>query len=339
MSPVGTQWALDVVDAAYRMAAGPADWLQEVVDAARVNLDAGLGLTGSAFEWRDGQLHFLALVHAGNLPPGACAIFLQGAAHLSEEERQIAYGPAPGPLERFGDLMRRTLPQHASKATACADDVRATGIVDFVGACGFDGTRRGYVLAAPHAHPNDLRGGDVAVWRRVRPHLLAGLRLHTSDAPGEAVLEAGGRVVHAEGAARSPGARAALREASVRIDRARSTGGRRDPEAALMDWQGLVSGRWSLVDRFDTDGRRYIIARRNDPALGTPRPLSARQQQVLVLAALGRSNKEIAYELGLAPSTVSSALGEAMRRLRIRGRAELADLWRVCGKPAQEAAE
>jgi len=34
---------------------------------------------------------------------------------------------------------------------------------------------------------------------------------------------------------------------------------KRDPEEALRLWQGLIRGRWTLIDWFDTDGRRFVL--------------------------------------------------------------------------------
>src|SRR6185503_20071004 len=98
-------------------------------------------------------------------------------------------------------------------------------------------------------------------------HLGAGMRLRAATrglqldhAPVEAVLDSGGRVQHARAGAANVGARELLREAVRRIEKARTTEGRRDPDAAMDSWEGLVDGRWSLVDRFDTDGKRFIVA-------------------------------------------------------------------------------
>ena len=46
------------------------------------------------------------------------------------------------------------------------------------------------------------------------------------------------------------GSRENLREAVLRIERARTHAGRSEPDAALDNWEALVDGRWSLVDRF-----------------------------------------------------------------------------------------
>jgi DNA-binding CsgD family transcriptional regulator len=335
VSSLSARWALDVVDAAYRMAPTATDWLRGVVGAARPALEADLGLTGSTFAWRDGELHFDAMVHVGDLPQASRNTFLQGASHLSPQEQRVAYGPGLRALEASSDLMSRRRP--APERDHATEELRSMGIRDFLGAGGLDPSGCGYVLAAPLSRRASVPRRQRAVWGRLRAHLLAGLRLHSGNTEIDAVLLPGGEVIHAGGAAKSIPAREALRAAAVRIDRARSRRGRSNPEAALVDWEGLVSGRWSLLDRFDADGRRYLIARRNDPALPSPRPLSRRERQVLAYAALGRSNKEIAYELGIAPSTVSTCLSSAMQRLRIRSHAQLTDLWwSLGGREAQQ---
>jgi DNA-binding NarL/FixJ family response regulator len=132
----------------------------------------------------------------------------------------------------------------------------------------------------------------------------------------EAILRPDGTLEHATPAARSDAARASLRRAALAVDRARGKLRRRDPHEALAIWKGLVAGRWSLVDHFDSDGRRYLIAHRNDPEAPDWRGLTRREQQVLAYATLGHSNKLIAYELGLATSTVSVHLARARAKLK-----------------------
>jgi DNA-binding NarL/FixJ family response regulator len=132
--------------------------------------------------------------------------------------------------------------------------------------------------------------------------------------PAEAILSSSGRIEHAIGIAKSGHSQAALREALQRIDGARRA--RRSDQGAAVDlWQGLVAGRWSLVEHFEKDGRHYFLAHRNDPLLTRARALTARQRQIWSYAAMGRSNKLIAYSLGLSPSTVAAHLSEAQRKL------------------------
>jgi DNA-binding CsgD family transcriptional regulator len=59
-----------------------------------------------------------------------------------------------------------------------------------------------------------------------------------------------------------------------------------------------------------------------------PESLSDREREVLTLAAMQRSNKLIAYELGLSDSTVRVLLTRACRKLGARSRAEAIERWR-----------
>jgi DNA-binding CsgD family transcriptional regulator len=102
-------------------------------------------------------------------------------------------------------------------------------------------------------------------------------------------------------------------------------------------WQGLVQGRWSLVDHFDTDRRRFVVAVRNDPDLPDPRGLSERERQIAEFCGMNRSAKEIAYILGLSSSSVGNALTRAQRKLGLRSRTELAALFSPLGMRARMA--
>jgi DNA-binding CsgD family transcriptional regulator len=93
-------------------------------------------------------------------------------------------------------------------------------------------------------------------------------------------------------------------------------------------WKGLVAGTWSLVERFESDGRRYLVAKRNAPDLGRRLRLSEGEARVVKLSALGHSQKYVAYALGLSQPMVSAHLASAMLKLRVRSRAELLTL---CG--------
>jgi DNA-binding NarL/FixJ family response regulator len=151
----------------------------------------------------------------------------------------------------------------------------------------------------------------------------------------EAIFTSSGEVVHAEGAARSKDARATLRQAVVAQETARGKLRKKDSVAALNLWRGLVEGRWSLLDHFDSDGKRFVVARRNAPELIDPRALSMREREVVSLAAMGHSNKQIGYALGLPLSTVATHLTSAQKKLRVANRAELARFHAVTSSAAQ----
>lgn len=102
---------------------------------------------------------------------------------------------------------------------------------------------------------------------------------------------------------------------------------------ALEEWTGLVAARWTIVERFDDHGHHYLLARRNDPELPDLSLLSERERQVTAQACLGRSNKLIAYELGLATSTVGVLLWRAATKLKADSRAALIEAFRRSTSP------
>jgi DNA-binding CsgD family transcriptional regulator len=158
---------------------------------------------------------------------------------------------------------------------------------------------------------------------RVAEH-IAGQRLSGErPATPEAVLDPDGRLVHAEAAAKSEDAREHLSGAVQARERARGKLRRVDPDLAIAEWKGLVAARWTLVDQFDSDGRRYLLARKNDPETSGLGSLTERERCAVGYAAQGYTNKVIAYEMGIAASTVSVLLLRAARRLGAGSRAEL----------------
>jgi DNA-binding NarL/FixJ family response regulator len=212
--------------------------------------------------------------------------------------------------------------------------VVSNGLRDFLFVRSIDPTRSGCAVGIGVDARSVPPRSPTAHWNRLTGHIAAGLRLRrklaaierapdavvapaaVADVSPEAVLQPGGRVEHAEGQATSRSARDSLSTAARAMDRARGSLRRRDAGEAVEIWRGLVAGRWSLIDHFDSDGRRYLVAHRNDPATSDPRALTDRERQVLGYADLGRSNKMIAYELGLSPSTVAVLLGRAREKLR-----------------------
>jgi DNA-binding NarL/FixJ family response regulator len=100
------------------------------------------------------------------------------------------------------------------------------------------------------------------------------------------------------------------------------------PQAGVAEpVRALLGGRWSVLDRFERDGRTYLVAVRTAGLV----ELTPRETQVVRLMALGHSNKSIAYELGLAWSTIRVLVHRAARKLHARTRRELERMARdVC---------
>jgi DNA-binding NarL/FixJ family response regulator len=115
----------------------------------------------------------------------------------------------------------------------------------------------------------------------------------------------------------APAGREALRRAVLARDRARSERGRADVDESLAAWGALVEGRWSLVDVFERGGKRWVVAVPNLPEVRDPRALPPVERAVFALLTRGRSNKSIAFELGIAEGTVAGHVREIRRKLGV----------------------
>ncbi len=220
---------------------------------------------------------------------------------------------------------------HFPEATSAFESVVGGRAKDLLGAAGRADAGRVALLLGSLREVSCTTPTQRHQFHLAMSHLGAGLRIRSALArtgkeldEGEAVFDGGGRLLHAAGPAREQSAREALRRAVTEIDRARSARGREEGAAALERWHGLVEGRWSLVDHFDRLGKRYVVAHKNDPEVRDPRGLSVREKQIAELVGLGRSTKEIAYELGLKDSAVGMAATAVCRKLGLSSRTELA---------------
>jgi DNA-binding NarL/FixJ family response regulator len=171
------------------------------------------------------------------------------------------------------------------------------------------------------------------LWSRLAVHLGTGLRLrdrlaaHATEP--DAILAPGGKLLHAERDAADKTSREDLAAATRTLDRVRGRLRRTDEDEAVELWRALVRGEWSLIDRFESDGRRFVVAHRNTPRSGDAGgALTIREAHAVTLLARGYSNKLIGYELGLAPSTVAEMLARACKKLGAASTVELVRLLR-----------
>jgi DNA-binding CsgD family transcriptional regulator len=165
---------------------------------------------------------------------------------------------------------------------------------------------------------------------RVARHLAAAHRLRrkhqdvrVSADSAEAVLNDRGGVEHATGPAREPPNQARLVRAAHTMDTIRGRRARIDPRDAIKEWQSVVAKRWTLLEHFESDGKRFLLAMDNRAKSPGLELLSEREREVLFQALGGCSNKAVAFQLGLAESTVRVLLARAAAKLRARSRREL----------------
>jgi DNA-binding CsgD family transcriptional regulator len=182
--------------------------------------------------------------------------------------------------------------------------------------------RRGLAFVGLHVHPRQVD-------RRVQRHWVAmASHLTTADRLRRAL------------ACRSPASRRGvggdLRDEVLHHERVRTATGQTEREQAVATWRALVDGRSSLVDHFEHDGRRYLVVRAKSRHRPDPRALTERERAVVHLVGLGKPNKRVALELGLAQSTVASHLSTALRKLGLGSRMELAGVLSSLGDDRSE---
>ena len=311
---------LGVLEAAYRLDGDDGTWLARVVDrAARAGLDRGLGVCGMLYDLTDG-VRIWEPVTRGT-PEGALDALraLEGSTTPELARRFLIATPTCSTMSARLRLGARML-QHPAHQTFLAP----LGIVDFLGVAATEPTGSGCLVGAPLPEVTKVPRGEAHAWARVAAHLAAGLRLRRRKAPMAAVLSPTGKVEHAEDSAK--GSLEALRDgARAMVDAQRTS----DVPSGLEAWRALVDGRFSLVDQFDHDGKRYVVAFRNEPtAPNLHASLTDREAQVLGYLAQGHANKLIGYELGLSPSTVAMHLSNASSKLCAKSRVELVRLAR-----------
>ncbi len=127
-----------------------------------------------------------------------------------------------------------------------------------------------------------------------------------------------------------------VRDAALSLDGARGSIGAVDTERAVLVWEALRRGRVTLVDWFDSDGRRLVLVKLNPVGKRCGCGLTAREYEVAMGAALGDSSKVIGYRLEISPSRVSALLKGAMRKLGVKTKAQLVIMVRILGRQAPQ---
>ncbi len=335
------------VEAAYAAAATDREWLERIAGALMPVAGAASMV---AFTAELAGLRIEAAAERGP-QPAALADLVQIWREAPREAFEVAFSP-----RRPVGIATRRMRESGEAARTFSAVFARLGIEEGLGLVVAEPDGHALVAGVPYRHRRAFSPRLVQQLTRVCAHLHSGLRLRRRLAAGaraarggpatteqdgavDAILSPAGVVAHAEGPALAGTARTQLTEAVRRVERARGFLRRASPDEALELWRGLVNGAWSIVDHEDSDGRRFLLARRNAPGVPDPKALTATERDVVAYAALGRSNKFIGYMLGLSPSTIAAHLRSAERKLGLSSRWELIRMFARFGRSDAETAK
>jgi len=327
---------IDFVEAAYDLDVSEPEWLPRLLEAGLPVFDHGLIVAGVVYARPPkGGAVFPERFHVASGPQDFADAYAQAVRELPVD--LIRGMLRPGTAETLSESSKRypgafaDIGQHFNHGK---DGLAITAV---------DPNGLGVHIVAALPKVTKLAGRSLERWQMLAAHVCAGHRLRRAIAgsgsngraktplphSAEAVLDPKRfEVTDAAGPAKAHGVRAILRDAALQGDRARGRLRSDDPHEALEIWKALVRGRWSMVDWFDTDGRRFVLAVPNPPDVVDPRGLTEREMQVVAYAIFGHSNKFIAYQLGIAKTSVSLLLSSSMRKLGARTPAQLVEKMR-----------
>ena len=326
-----TSAVIDFAEAAYDLDASQSGWLRRLLQVGLPLFDHGLSVVGVEYARppnggpvvprqfhvvsgpQDFPEHYAKAV--SELPVNVTRWFLRPGTAGTLSEISTRY---PGAFAAIG--------RHFNHGK---DGLQVTAV---------DPNGLGVHILAALPRVTRLAGRSRERWQMLAAQVCAGHRLRRaiaasrSDQNGKAALPHNAEAVvdpkrfevtDAVGVARKKGLAGKLRNAVVQSDRARGRLRSDDPHQALEIWKALVQGRWSMVDWFDSDGRRFVLAVPNPPDVVDPRGLTEREMQVVTYAIFGHSNKFIAYQLGISGARASLLLSSSMRKLGARTQAQL----------------
>jgi DNA-binding CsgD family transcriptional regulator len=338
---------IDCAEAAYDLEASESEWLPKLLEAGLPLFDHGLAVAGVVYDRPPlGGPVSPERFHVVSGPQDFADAYAQAVRELPVDLIRSLLGP--GVTDTISERSKRhpgafsEIGRHFNHGK---DGLQLTAV---------DPNGLGVHIVAALAKVTKLAGRSRERWEMLAAHVCAGHRLRRAVAASgsngrpktplphnaEAVLDPRCfEVTDATGPAKGRGVAAILRGAAIQGDRARGRLRGDNPHKALEIWKALVRGRWSMVDWFDTDGRRFVLAVPNRPDIADPRGLTEREMQVVTYAIFGHSNKFIAYQLGISKARVSLLLCSSMRKLGARTPAQLVkkmrDLRGVREKKAQ----
>jgi DNA-binding CsgD family transcriptional regulator len=318
---------VSIIEAIYAPAESEQAWVGAVAEAAAPCLDFGLGLNVYTYDARNlSDFRVVACASQGNTPMDGAAIEAL-VRSASPELIRMAY--LPGPPMYFTQLEPELAAQGVTDIAEARARMAERGLRDVLALRGCDLSMQGCLLTTSPTASTPRNKAQTQLLACLSAHLTSGWRLQhgrgaadDASSAADAILDHSGRLLDARAEDAKAERSTLTRECRKRF---RALGELRslDQAAAVALWRAMVQGEWTLVDRFDSDGKHMVLAVRNRPGLSQFGVLTLRESQVARYASCGLSLKAICYELGLSSPSVHEHLKSALRKLRLKSRAEL----------------
>jgi len=316
---------VDVVEAIYGgLDAEPAShlWLSRVLAEVREVAPGSIGSVAYAYDISGPPESWVTSypIASPESPPTLAEEVFQSFKRAPAEFRRVLFGKLR-PAGTYSATMGALLTDQHDYGSESASRLEMRDAI-YVNATDPDG--RGVLLAYNLGQRLRLVPSQTRRLSMIAAHIAAARRLRVAGArEPDAIFESTGKLAHVERGHED--ALLSLRDRVVRVERARTRASRANPDEVLTAWRALVAGKYTLLGRFDSDGRRHVVAYANPPGVRDPRGLTSTEAAVVGWALRGHSQKLIAYELGVAVGTVSGLLGRVFGKLRVGSLTELAE--------------
>ena len=265
-----------------------------------------------AFSWSGSPSGF-AQIEALAAPPQVEAVF-RAIVEVSSRELAIS-------MLRQRPLFGSMSADSRQRGTTALRKSGELGFPDFVGM--MCPTRTGSVVCVGAPQPTRRPFARVPQLEQLAAHLASSWRLRKRlsaddafDDNAEAVVSPDGRLLDAAGPARNADLRERLRSFVLRRERSMAA---RDGTM----WPALLAGNYTILDRFEGSGSRFVVAYRNTPTAARLFRLTELERTIVEGAAAGVVLKVLALDLDLSEARVSTVLKGALRKLRISSAIEL----------------
>jgi DNA-binding CsgD family transcriptional regulator len=323
----GDRDLIGIVESFYTAGLSEDDWLRVVMEKVRPLIDRyRLGVSGVLYNCPDPCTFVPSHVLLCDVSEGLQALLFEGMKDFSPAYIADTF------LNR-ACYLGSTVRGWDEISTIRNGRAHAGGLYDGLQLNAIEPDGAGCWFGSPQSEIAPLSDELYLTLLRVARHLAAAHRLRRKHAQArvspeeaEAVLGDDGRIEQAEGMAKEPASRAALARAAKTMEKVRSRRTRSEPRDAIKEWQSMVWRRWSLVEHFEEDGKRFVLAMDNRAKPPSIQLLSERERDVAFRALRGESNKAIAHALGLAHSTIRVLLARAAAKVGARSRAELLEM-------------